>query len=148
MDSLYSTHELRLFLDSFSIVYFLRFFLPSFLSWPRPRHRCSTWVPLRVRHLMKCHRCPTDCEVKCRSLPILRILGQPWAISSLHRKKKVFWNFVSPRIIVIDEGHRAGNTGLLNERRNNLIIWLRKNILTLSYRYWSYNIDWMARDQI
>jgi hypothetical protein len=35
-----------------------------------------TPLPRRARHLMKCHRCPTNCRVKCRRLLIPRLFLQ------------------------------------------------------------------------
>lgn len=58
--------------------FFARFHVPPlFLSL---RHAACPRSPVRRctprscdRHLMKCHRCPTDCQAKCRRLPIPRL---------------------------------------------------------------------------
>lgn len=49
-----------------------------FLLFPSASTRCrSLAAPSAAkRHLMKCHRCPTDCRVKCRRLLIPRLFLQ------------------------------------------------------------------------
>lgn len=53
-----SSHPRSLARHGPPVVFF--FIIPTVIS-PLPR---------RARHLMKCHRCPTDCRVKCRRLLI------------------------------------------------------------------------------
>ena len=49
-----------------------------FLLFPSASTRCRSLAALGAakRHLMKCHRCPTDCRVKCRQLLIPRLFLQ------------------------------------------------------------------------
>lgn len=49
-----------------------------FLLFPSASTRCRSLAASSTakRHLMKCHRCPTDCRVKCRRLLIPRLFLQ------------------------------------------------------------------------
>lgn len=49
-----------------------------FLLFPSASTRCRSLAAFSAgkRHLMKCHRCPTDCRVKCRRLLIPRLFLQ------------------------------------------------------------------------
>lgn len=49
---------------------------PSTFSTSPPARSVFLSVAGHERHLMKCHRCPTDRRAKCRRLPIPR-LGEP-----------------------------------------------------------------------
>lgn len=49
----------------------------SFLLFSQSRCSFTAHERERERHLMKCHRCPTDCRVKCRRLLIPRLFLRP-----------------------------------------------------------------------
>lgn len=87
----------------------------SFLFIPVVFALLSPLPSAAERHSMKCHRCPTDCRVKCRRLLIPRLFLRSRGISTLRDGMRRRWHYVvDDKIAAVGEerGNRVINIAL------------------------------------